>query len=185
MIRKLVAAAGVLLCSGAGAAPLVVDYAKSEITFVSKQMNVPIDGKFKKFSAQLSFDAKAPQSATAKLELDINSVDAGSPDADAEVRKKAWFNPMAFPTATFVSQSVKALGNDRYEVTGQMTIKGKSQKVTTPFTVKAQGGSTMFEGTFVVKRLDFGLGEGPWADTETVANEVQVKFKLLAAPAKP
>jgi polyisoprenoid-binding protein YceI len=79
---------------------------------------------------------------------------------------------------------VKSTGPNRYEVTGQMTIKGKTLPLTAPFTVRTQGTSQVFEGTFVMKRGDFAIGEGPWADPETVANEIKVKFRLVANPAK-
>lgn len=98
---------------------------KSTLTFTSKQMGVPVDGSFRKFATTLTFDPAKPANASARLELDLSSIDAGSPDANNEVVGKPWFNLKAFPTATFVSSSVKPLGGDRYELTGKLTIKGK------------------------------------------------------------
>jgi polyisoprenoid-binding protein YceI len=164
------------------AAPLAVDLAKSEIVFVSKQMGVPVEGRFRKFSVQLDFDAKKPETAKAALEVDISSIDAGSPEADGEVVRKPWFNAAQFPKATFGSTSIKPLGNNRYELTGPITIKGKTRNVTTPFTVKAAGATQVFEGTFILNRSEFGIGDGPWNDPETVALEVQVRFKFVTAP---
>lgn len=178
------AAIAALLPALAWAEPLAVDLGKSEIAFVSTQMGVPVDGKFKKFAAQVEFDAKKPETAKVRLDVTIASIDAGSDEANGEVVGKNWLNAAKFPQATFVSSAVKGLGSNRYEVTGQMTIKGKTLPVTTPFTVRAQGASQIFEGTFVMKRNEFGIGEGPWADPETVANEIKVRFRLLANPAK-
>ena len=168
--------------TGVSAAPLAVDLAKSEIVFVSKQMGVPVEGRFRKFSVQLDFDAKKPEAAKATLEVDIPSIDAGSPEADGEVVRKPWFNAAQFPKATFGSTSIKPLGNNRYELTGPITIKGKTRNVTTPFTVKAAGATQVFEGTFILNRSEFGIGDGPWNDPETVALEVQVRFKFVTAP---
>lgn len=168
----------------ATAAPLAVDPAKSEITFVSKQMGVPVDGRFRKFSVTLDFDAKRPESSKAALEIDIASIDAGSKEANDEVIRKPWFHAAQFPKATFSSTAVKSVGGGKYEVTGNMTIKGKTKAITAPFTVKPQGAAQLFEGAFVFNRSDFGIGDGPWNDPETVALDIQVKFKVLAAPAK-
>ena len=110
-----------------------VDYAKSEITFVSKQMNVPVQGRFKKFSAQIDFDPKKPANAKAQIEVDLASIDTGSADADAEVGKKAWFNTSAFPAAKFVSSSVTQAGPDKYEAHGKLSIKGIGVEVAAPF----------------------------------------------------
>jgi polyisoprenoid-binding protein YceI len=153
---------------------------KSSLSFVSKQMNVPVEGRFKTFRCKLSFDPAKPAAAKAELEIDLASIDAGSKDADDEVANKAWFDTRAFPIAKFVSTSVKPLGGNRYEVAGKMTIKGRTQDLTTPLTVTQQGNSATFEGSLVLKRADYAIGDGIWADFGTVANEVQIKFRLLA-----
>lgn len=172
-----------LVALPAGAAPLAVDLAKSEITFQSKQMGVPVDGRVRKFAMQLDFDAKKPETGSVKIELDAASIDAGSEEANTELVKLGWMDAAKFPKATFVSSSVKTLSGGRYEVTGKMTIKGNTRDLSSPFTVKTQGNAQLFEGAFVLKRLDFKIGEGAWSDTETVADEVQIRFKVLANPA--
>jgi polyisoprenoid-binding protein YceI len=159
--------------------PLVAD--KSRIAFTSKQMGVAVDGQFRKFAATLSFDPAKPAAASARIDIDLDSIDAGSKDADDEVVGKQWFNVRTFPTASFVSSSVKALGGDRYEAVGKISIKGKAQDATLPFTVRQDANTATFDGGFTLKRLDFAIGEGPWADVGTVANEVQIKFRLTAA----
>lgn len=157
---------------------------KSQISFVSKQMGVPMDGRFRKFSAALAFDPTRPAQAATRVDIDLGSIDAGSKDANDEVVGKNWFNVKNFPTASFVSSAVKPLGGDRYEVAGKLTIKGKTQDVVAPATFRQEAGNGVFDGAFTLKRLDFALGEGPWSDIGTVANEVQVRFHLVAAPRK-
>jgi len=154
---------------------------KSNIVFAYKQMGVGMDGRFKKFAAQLNFDPAKPATAKATLDVDLASIDTGSSEANDEVAGKQWFNTKAFPTARFVSSSVKALGGNRYEVAGQLTIKGRSQAVTAPTTVTVQGNTATFDGAFTLKRADYAIGEGPWADFGTVANEIQIKFHILAS----
>ena len=156
-----------------------IDPAKSEINFVSKQMNVPVDGRFRKFSAKIDFDRAKPAASKAEIEVDLNSVDTGSDEADSEVKSKGWFNIAVFPSAKFVSTAVKPAGAGRYEVSGKLSIKGKAMDVTAPVSVKQEGGNTVFEGGFTLMRLQYGIGEGVWSDTDTVANEVQVRFRLV------
>lgn len=154
---------------------------KSSIGFGYKQMNVPLDGKFRKFSAQIGFDPARPEAAQARFEIDLASIDTGSSEADEEVAGKDWFNAKAFPTARFVSTSVRSLGANRFEVQGKLTIKGKTLPVSAPFTFKQDGTSALFDGSFTIKRLDFAIGEGEWADVSTVANEVQIRFHIVGA----
>ena len=157
-----------------------VDQDKSTITFVSKQMNVPVEGKFGKFSVQLAFDAAKPNEGRVQVELDLSSIDTGSEEANDEVKSKGWFDVKNHPTARFVSSAVKSLGPGRYELSGKLTIKGRTRDVVAPFTFKPAGQGALFDGAFVLKRLDFAIGEGVWSDTDTVANEVLVKFRISA-----
>jgi len=183
---KHLALIGILLLSGHASAvefnQVVAD--KSSINFGYKQMNVPLEGKFKKFAAQIDFDPAKPESAQTKFEIDLASIDTGSDEANDEVVGKAWFNTKAFPKATFVSTGVKPLGNNRFEVQGKLTIKGKTLAVATPFTFKPDANTASFDGAFTIKRLDYAIGEGEWADVSTVANEIQIKFHILAASKK-
>lgn len=153
--------------------------AQSEIGFVSKQMGVPVEGRFKKWTAQISFDPKKPEAGKVSFSIDTGSASFGAPETDAEVPKAAWFNAAKFPQASFQSTAIKPAGAGKFEVAGKLTIKGSVQDVTVPVTLaSAAGGSGTATGAFTIKRLDFKIGEGEWADTSMVANEVQVKFKL-------
>jgi polyisoprenoid-binding protein YceI len=156
-----------------------VQLPQSNIIFISKQMNVASEGKFNKFNAQLQFDPEKPDTAQAQLDIDLNSIDTGSPEANEEVKSKGWFHIKNFPTAKFVSTAVKKVENNRYEVLGNMTIKGKTNPMTISFDFKPQNKSATFEGSFVLKRSQFGIGEGMWSDTSVVADEVQVRFKFI------
>jgi polyisoprenoid-binding protein YceI len=154
---------------------------KSTITFGYQQMGVKMDGRFKKFAARLNFDPAKPTAASASFDVDLASVDTGAPEADEEVAGKPWFNTKAFPTAQFVSGAVKALGGNRYEVAGKLTIKGKTQDVVVPANFTAQGNSGVFDGSFTIRRGDFSIGEGAWAKFDIVANDVLIKFRITAA----
>ena len=161
-----------------------VEAAKSNITFSYKQMGVNMDGRFKKFTADIKFDPAKATAANATLDVDLNSIDVGSPDGNGEVGGKLWFNTKVFPTAKFVSTSVKSLGGDKYEVLGKLSIKGKTLDVVAPTTIKVQGDIAQFDGAFTIKRNDFLIGEGIWSDTGTVANDVPVKFHIVTTSSK-
>jgi polyisoprenoid-binding protein YceI len=142
---------------------------------------VPVEGNFKRFTGVLDFDPAKPAAARATLAIDLASIDAGSDEANDEVAGKLWFNTKQFPTARFVATSVKPLGNNRFAVTGNMTIKGRTHVVSTPATFSQANGNAVLDGGFVLRRADYGIGEGMWATFDTVANEIQIKFRLVAA----
>lgn len=184
MIRFSILLTTLLLTAAAHAVEFnAIQADKSNVSFVYKQMGVPVEGRFKKFVAQVSFDPDKPQSAKAALDIDLASVDAGSPEANDEVAGKKWFNTKAFPLAQFVADSVKPVGGDRYELVGKLTLKGRTQALTSPLTLRKDGALGVFDGSLVIKRADFAIGEGEWADFATVANEIQVRFHIVAASA--
>lgn len=151
---------------------------QSEIAFVARQMGVPLEGKFRKFDAQISFDVAKPQTSKIAFTVDVGSATLGSRETDAELPKAPWFNVPKFPQATFQSSSVKALGGGKFEVAGQLTIKGTARDVVVPVALTQSGTVTTATGTLPLKRLAFKIGENEWADTSMVADDVQVKFKL-------
>jgi polyisoprenoid-binding protein YceI len=153
---------------------------QSTIHFEFRQMGVPVKGGFKRFATEMAFDPARPEAARAQIEIDLASIDAGSPEADEESAGKLWFNRSAYPKATFVSSQIRALGDNRYEMRGTLTLKGRSREMTVPVTYMPGKKAATFDGSFVLRRLDFGIGEGMWADVATVANEVQVRFRIAA-----
>ena len=160
----------------------------SEIRFVSKQMGVPVEGRFARWQAQVRFDPKQPQQAQVGFTIDTGSIRFGAAETEAEAAKPDWFHAARFPQATFRSTAVKALDGKRFEVSGTLTVKGKSRELRVPVQLVGSPtpGQARASGSFTVARLDFGLGEGEWSDVSVVANEVQVHFSLvltgLAAP---
>ncbi len=159
--------------------------AGSDISFTTKQMGVPVEGKFSKFSAQIALDPKAPQTGSVSFAIDTGSARFGSTELDTEVPKATWLNAPKFPQATFQSSAIKAAGPGKFEVTGKLGIKGATQDVVVPVQVTQAGTTSTASGSFTLKRLDFKIGEGEWTDTSLLANDVIVKFKLVLTGLAP
>lgn len=159
--------------------------AQSEIAFVSKQMGVPVEGVFKKFDAQISLDPKKPEAGNVAFTIDTGSASLGIPQTDAELPRPEWFNTPKFPQASFQSSAIRGLGGGKFEVAGKLTIKGNVRDIVVPVSVAQSAGTSVASGAFMIKRLEFRIGEGDWGDTSIVANEVQVRFKLALAGLGP
>jgi polyisoprenoid-binding protein YceI len=151
---------------------------ESSVSFVSKQMGVPVEGTFGKFAARIAVDPAKPETGTARIDIDLASIDTGNDDANEEVKGKAWFDIRHHPTASFISSQVSSQGKGRYEVLGKMTIKGKTLNIRAPFTLGQQANALLIEGMFPIRRLDYDIGSGIWSDTDTVADEVQIRFRF-------
>ena len=186
MLGIAMASAALGLSAGTFAqAPAKLLPAQSEIAFVSKQMGVPVEGVFKKFDARISFDPKKPEGGNVAFTIDTGSASLGIAETDAELPKPEWFNALRFPLATFQSSALKALSGGKFEVAGKLTIKGNVRDIVVPVSLTQSGGTSVASGSFTIKRLEFKIGEGEWADTSLVGNDVQVRFKLALAGLGP
>ena len=176
-----VAALAALGAAASAQTPAKLVPAQSEIVFVSKQMGVPVEGRFKKFDAQIALDPKQPEAGQVALRIELGSATLGIPETDAELQKPEWFDTAKFPQASFQSSAIKPLGGGTYMVDGKLTIKGSSQDLHVPVALVQNGTTSTATGAFALKRLAYKIGAGEWGDTSMVADEVQVKFKLALA----
>ncbi len=169
--------------------PAALQAAGSEIAFTTKQMGVPVEGKFGKFTAVIALDPKKPETGNVAFTIDTGSARFGSAELDAEVPKATWLNVPKFPQASFQSSSVKAAGAGKFEVAGKLTIKGAVQNVVVPVQVTQTGSGAALAstatGVFTIKRLAFKVGEAEWADTSLLADDVQIRFKLVLTGLSP
>ena len=186
ILRPLVLTAALsfgVLSTAAAVQYTSIDAEASKISFGYSQMNVNMDGRFTKIKAtKFSFDPAKPEAAQVAIEIPLATIDAGYAEANTELEKDEWLNLAAHPFASFVSSKVEALGDNRYQVTGTLSIKGKAKETTAPFTFHQDENAGIFEGSFIFQRADFGVGEGQWKDFSIVANDIQIKFRVVANP---
>jgi polyisoprenoid-binding protein YceI len=164
--------------SGAGAQAVLID--KSEIRFISRQMGVNVEGRFRKWKANVDFRPKDLAKSKAEFEIDLSSIDLASEESETEVKRPRWFDTAKFPVATFQSTAMKDLGGDRYEIAGTLTMKGRAQDEKIPVEVKKDAaGNSVATGEFTIRRLAFNIGEGQWSAPSVVADEVVVRVRMV------
>lgn len=171
------ASAVVLAFAAIAAGDPAVDASKSTIAITFKQENVPVDASFKSFNGRIDYDPAHPAAAKAAIEVATDSFDMGSADYNAEVKKKSWLDSGGFPKASFIATAVKPGASGRFDATGTLTLKGKTQTLTVPVTAAKSGDTTVFDGTLEISRAYFGIGDDEWKDV--VDDVVRIKFHLV------
>lgn len=170
--------AALLAVTSTQAAP--IDVAKSNVSATGKQLGVPVTGQFKKITGDVVFNPTQLAQSKARIDINVGSYDMGMADYNQNIIGTDWFNAAKFPKSSFVSTGIKKLTANSYTVTGQFTLKGRVQNVSFPVTVKVEGANQIFDGILTVKRNAFGVGSGDWADTSLVADDVAIKFHIVA-----
>jgi polyisoprenoid-binding protein YceI len=180
VLRRMLPVLLAALLLGASA-PRAVDPAQSRITATFRQMNVPVEAEFRAFRGSVDFDPARPAQAQARLEVDTASFDLGDDDYNDEARGAEWLDSKAHPRATFVSQKVAAAGADGFTAQGTFTLKGRSQPLTVPFTLRRAGGVRAYEGRFSLSRKAFGIGDADWDGV--LEDAVVVTFRIVTPDA--
>ncbi|MFO0861217.1 MAG: YceI family protein [Phycisphaerales bacterium] len=173
-VASLVLAAGVtgiaLLGSGTPAAAELaengykVDAVHSSSLFGVKHNGVAnFYGRFNQTAGSFNIDPADPSKSFIEISIDTNSVDTANPGRDKHLKSGDFFSAAEFPTMTFKSKSFKKTGDNAYDVTGDLTIRGKTKEITVPVADTGRGKGMRggevagFETKFNIKRSDYGV----------------------------
>jgi polyisoprenoid-binding protein YceI len=152
---------------------------QSTLTFVGTQAGAQFEGQFDKFTADIRFDPADLAGSRFDVSIDLASVNSRDSERDDTIRGPDLFAVKQFPQARYVAEKFTAKGGGKYAATGKLTLRNVTREVPLEFTFERKDQGAWLKGTAQLNRLDFGVGQGEWQDTEAVANRVQVRFALL------
>jgi len=172
--------------AGAAQALYSVDAAKSTLEFGFVQAGAHNTGRFPKLAVNFNFDTDNPAAARLEVTVEVAALDTGDQERDDTLREPDLFNVAKFPQAHFAASQISKTAAG-YDASGTLLLRGVSRPMHVPFTLRSvteQGRRVLYmTGKTLIRRLDFGVGQGDWKSTEWVGNEVTITFnlRLLAA----
>ena len=187
--RTLVGAALVpFLCSLASAGPWTVDTDASAIEYSYTWSGVAAGGDFGAFEADINFDKTDLANSSVRVVIDMSSVSAAYNQVPTELVKPDWFDVAQFPEAAFESASFTANDDGSFVASGTLTMRGITQPSELRFRFDSYGPApdkpntllAVMQGETTISRTAYGVGQGSWAATDTLADEVVVKVKVAA-----
>ncbi|MBA5775820.1 YceI family protein [Stappia sp. F7233] len=162
----------------AGAPVWKVDRASSELAFTAVQAGAPVEGRFEDWTAEISFDPAAPETARIRTTVNVASARTGQAQIDGTLPSDTWFDAPAFPEAVFEARGATVTGEGSYEAAGTLTIKGVSVPVSLPFALEIDGDTATAAGKLELSRDAWKIGAG--IPEGTVATAVSVSFRITA-----
>jgi polyisoprenoid-binding protein YceI len=169
-----------------------IDKAHSEVTFQVRHLLTKVRGRFSDFSGTVRFDEEQPEHSSVSLTIDAATVDTNNADRDQHLRSDDFFAVDTYPTITFRSSRIVRTNEDRYDVSGTLTIRGIAREITLPVTYlgiandpwgNARAG---FETDITINRKDFGLAWNATLETGgfLVGDDVRISLSIqaIAAP---
>lgn len=181
------ALAALLVAAPAAGAPSWQLEDGSRITFTAFQQGSPVEGAFERFTAAIVFDPDDLAHSRVDVQIDTASITTGHKDRDLTLRSAAFFDVQRWPSARFTSSHLVHKSGDSYEADGQLTIRDTTKDVVLPFELTigadpaaAGGRLATAAGELRISRLDYGVGQGEWASTKTVGEEVVIRIEIRA-----
>lgn len=179
-------AVGCVVALAVSTPSFAADYAQapgSTLTFATQYQGEVFVGRLPSFTARLSFDPKQLVTSTLDVSISLAGVTVANPDGDDALKGADFFSVAKFPRARFFATGFRSLGGNQYAADGTLSLRGASKPVTLTFTW-TPGARPVLTGKATVKRLEFGVGGGDWADTSLIPNEVAVSTRVVFVPAK-
>jgi polyisoprenoid-binding protein YceI len=154
---------------------------ESNLTFTGIQNGAPVQGSFKKFSGEIRFDPNQLSASKVRIFIDMNSVSMSFSDFISTLMTSDWLDVSQYPQAIFESSHFSKIGTNLYQARGTLSLRGKKMPITLNFTAlqlsKTKG---RVAGRTTIKRSLFGIGQGEWADTQTIKDSVEINFIITA-----
>ena len=174
----LVASTLALVAAPALAQTWQVDAAHSSLSFTNTYQSVAYTGQFHRFTAKVDYDPADLAHAKFDVDVDIASLDTQNGERDHTALGADFFDAQKFPKAHFVTTSFRKAADGKVVADGTLTLRGISKPVTLAVLFKPNGNSATLDVTAQVKRLDFGIGAGQWADPSMIGDGVAVHGRL-------
>jgi polyisoprenoid-binding protein YceI len=164
----------------AGAADYAVQPG-SKLGFTGTFQGASFDGTFGKWTAAISYDAAKLAASKFDVDVDLASVKTGDKDRDGALPGADFFNVAKYPKAHFVTTGFRQNGA-QVIADGNLTLRGVTKPVSLNVNFKPAGAGATLDVAGTIKRLDFGVGGGDYADTSVIGGDVKVNAHLVLTP---
>jgi polyisoprenoid-binding protein YceI len=182
-MKKLLFAAALLLQASlfAQATTWKNDKMHSKLTFTATHLLVSdVDGLFKKFDVTITATKPDFSDAIFELSADVSSINTEVEMRDNDLKSANYFDAAAYPTISFKSTSIKPNGQNKYKLTGNLTMHGVTKPVTLDLWYRGTTENPMskqpdagFKITGILKRSDFNIGAN--TPDAIVSDEIEIK----------
>jgi polyisoprenoid-binding protein YceI len=187
----LLLAAGLQAASGplappaaGGASTYRIAPARSRVGFsISKWRIFRKEGIFRDFHGEIAIDWENPPASRVEVTVEAASLDTREPHRDETVRSADFLDVRRHPTLTFRSLEIAPGRAGLYDVTGDLTIRGITRRVTVPVRVAAAAAASeiRFRARFEIRRTDFGVDGTRWSGGKAIlGDEVSIALDLAA-----
>lgn len=181
MKRLAILLLALALPCAAAATDYTLQPAQSQLGFSGTFQGAAFSGRFGQWTAAISYDPARLDSSKFDVTVSPASVHTGDKDQEGALPGKDFFDVAKFPAAHFVTTGFRRNGA-QVIADGQLTLRGVTRPVSLLVTFKPLAGGATLDVSGSLKRLDFGVGGGDYADTSVIGADVKINAHLMLAP---
>ncbi len=148
------------------------------LEFEFTQLGSPASGRFGKFTTELAYDEKNLAASTLKVTVQIASLDTEDAERDGALKDTDLFDAQKYPTASYSAQSLARTSAGGLEAVGKLTLRGVTRDLRLPLDIRSTANGLELSGQATIRRLDYGVGQGEWKSTESVGNDVTIRYRV-------
>ena len=167
--------------------PWMVDQKASKLEFTATQKSSPTTGVFKSLLLnQLTFDPDAPENAKVEVIVDVASLSLGTQMIEQTLLSSSWFDVQTHEQAIFYAEAFESLGANKYRLNGSLTIKAISKPLPVDLLIIRSKDENLAKETIkasgkaIISRTAYGIGQGEWASTQVLDDEVTLTIDIVA-----
>jgi polyisoprenoid-binding protein YceI len=165
----------------------------TQVEFSAKHLGMmTVRGHFMDVSVTGNIDPDHPEATVVDVTVQVASIRTNNEQRDKDISASNFLDVANYPTITFKSTKVGQVGEDKYTLTGDLTIKGTTKPVTLTmmrygeFNDPHMGHRIAYSGETTISRKDFGMSFNPMLDGKwVVSDEIQVALEGELVEKKP
>lgn len=178
LCKSLLFVTAYMFCLPAMSAQWVANQDSGKLTFTWYEASSNFEGQFTVFNSEMSFDENDLNSFSLHTRVETGSARTGEKESESMLPEKDLFFSKMFPDSNFVAKQIVATGSGEYTLQGELTLRDITMGLDIPVKIKTQGDKLSMSGGTTIIRIDFGVGEGMFADEAYVKFPVDVNFDL-------
>lgn len=170
-----------LNCALADSVPWQSHGSDNELTFSVWYEGQELSGRFADFRVHVALDEAGTSPRTLTVEVDVGTADMKDREINAELAEPDWFDVASFPVSVFTSDEIRA-ADSGYVAIGTLRLKGMERDLEVPLNWERDGDLATLDGSTVLSRREWNIGTGEWASEASIADRVEVRYRVELAP---
>ncbi len=156
---------------------LIQNKTETKVDFKIKNLGLYVDGNFSEAVFNGNFNKEDLSHSNFNVLINVSSLSTGNKKRDGHLFKEAYFDVEKYKTIKFASTKIEKVSENKYTLTGKLTIKKTTKSIVIPLEIIENGESLIIKSEFDLNRRDYGVGGNSWILSDDVNAQITYSAK--------